>query len=310
ACLAPSHPGPDLAAGLTLRLARAAAFVPVIAVVDDAAAGTEALRDEGAADYLLRERLSPAELTRALLVARARREAVAAFRHEQVVLGTALRQADLALVELDPSGLVVRASAGVGPVLGVDPREAVGRMFGAVFHGEGEAAVRAVLDGTARSARFRLGRDGGGLPAAWVVASLPVGGAVAVGRQGAARAEASEARTVLQHVLDSLPLVVLSADAEGDVRYLNSAALDGFGLTAADLEGESLLDLFAHRPGRAAYVRRALGGEPCEAVLDVQDRLFHTRFIPRLDHDGEPAGLVMVAHDVTAHEAAARAHSR
>src|SRR5690606_9242088 len=53
-----------------------------------------------------------------------------------------------------------------------------------------------------------------------------------------------------------------------------------------------------------------LGGEPCEAVLDVQDRLFHTRFIPRLDHDGEPAGLVMVAHDVTAHEATARAHSR
>src|SRR5690606_31988105 len=139
------------------------------------------------------------------------------------------------------------------------------------------AALRGVLGGTARTARFRHGGDEEGLATTWVVSALPVGGAVAVGRSGASRVEAAEAHTVLQHVLDSLPLVVLSADAEGFVRYLGGAALEGFGLTAADLEGESLLDLFAHRPGRAAYVRRALGGEPCEAVLDVQDRLFHTR---------------------------------
>lgn len=318
-CFAPSEHGPDMAAGLTLRLARAAAFVPVVAVVDDAAAGTEALRDEGATDYVLRPHLTADAVTRALFVARARREAVGAFRHEQVVLGTALREAELAVVELDPDGLVVRASAGVGPVLGLDPRGLVGHLLDVLFEGEDADALRGLLGGEAvggeaaseRSRPLCFRQDGGEAPAvAWTVSPLPGGGAVGVGHPVAARAEELEAPALLLHVVDALPLVVLSTDAEGHVRYVGGAALEAFGLTAEDLEGESVLALFERSPERSACAQRALSGEPSDVVLDVQGRCFRTRFVPLFDPLGRPEGLVMVGHDVTEHEASERARLR
>jgi PAS domain S-box-containing protein len=317
-CLAPSEPGPDVAAGLTLRLARAAAFVPVVAVVDDADGGLEAIRDEGAADFLLRRRLdaggAAAEVARALLVARARREAVEAFRRGQDVLAATLREADLAVIELDEAGLVVRASAGVGPVLGVDPRELVGRLHGVVFEGGAGAAVGALLHEAPDPARrgplrFRQEREDE-RAVDWAVSPLADGGAVAVGHPAAARAEDADAPTLLQHVADALPLVVLSADAGGHVRYLGGAALEAFGVTAEDLQGEAVFALLEGGAEGAVYARQALAGEPVEALLTRGGRCFRARFAPLFDAAGRPDGLVMVAHDVTEREEAERTRQR
>jgi PAS domain S-box-containing protein len=309
-CIAPSGPGPDVAAGLTLRLARAGAFVPVVAVVETAADGLEAIRDEGAADFVLRSRLDagdgPHAVARALLVARARREAVEAFRHAQDVLAATLRAADLPVVELDEAGLVVRASAGVGPVLGRDPRDLVGRLYDAAFEEAAAAAIGVLLGAASPGAPLQF-RQWGEPAVDWAVSPLPAGGAVAVGSLAPRRDEDAEARTVLQHVADTLPLVVLSTDAKGRVRYLGGAALEAFGITAEDLQGESVFVLLGARSEAAAYARRALVGEPNEALLTRGGRLFRTRFLPLLDEPGRPDGLVMVAYDVTEREEAERA---
>jgi PAS domain S-box-containing protein len=316
-CLAPAAPGPDLAAGLTLRLARAAAFVPVVAVVDDAADGLEAIRDEGAADFLLRRRLDAGdaahEVARALLVARARREAVEAFRRGQDVLAATLREADLAVVELDEHGLVVRASAGVGAVAGVDPRDLVGRLHAAVFEGSVGAVVEALLreePGGARREPLRFRQQNvDERPVDWAVTPLADGGAVAVGHPARALPEDADAPTLLQHVADALPLVVLTAGAAGHVRYLGGAALEAFGVTADDLQGEAVFALL-DGAAEAACVRQALAGEPTEVLLTRGGRCFSARFAPLLDAAGRPDGLVMVAHDVTEREEAERARQR
>jgi PAS domain S-box-containing protein len=211
--------GPDLAGGLTLRLARelhgdpAAPFVPVVAVVDDATAGAEALRDEGAADYLLRDRMGPEEVTRALLIAHARRDAVDVVRHQRDALGTAL-------------------------------------------------------------------------------------------------AQGAEALAVLQHVVDALPLVVISTDAEGRIRYIAGSALDAFGITADGLEGESVFGVVAHHAEAVACARRAREGEPSDVHLDLGEHRFRVRFAPLHDRRGRPDGLVIVGHDVTEREDAERMRQR
>jgi PAS domain S-box-containing protein len=139
---------------------------------------------------------------------------------------------------------------------------------------------------------------------------LPAGGAVGVGHPDMAHGDATDGHTILQHVLDTLPLVALAADAEGRVRYLGGAALEAFGLTAADLEGESVFALFATDAEPVGCARRALAGEPSDLVLDVQGRCFRTRFVPFFDRLGEPDGFVMVGHDTTEHEEAERARRR
>ncbi len=305
-CLAPSKEGTDASAALTLRLARADTFVPVIAVADSRAAGVEALRFEGAADYLLRDRLTPEAVERALWVAQARREAVEAFRHEQEVFTAALRDADLAVVELGPDGRVVRLSALAAEALCLEARDVLGRPYTLCFAAEQHDALADLLAGrTAHSLSFRTTAEEREVE--WTFSPLHRGGAVGVGQFGASGGfRESDVHGVLRHVSDALPMVVYATDAEGRFTYVDGSALDAFDIVGADLVGEVVFEIYGHQAERMGYVRDALSGQPTDVLLEVRDRQFRARYLPLLGDDDRVAGMVMVAYDASAEAAAER----
>lgn len=296
-CLAPSKEGPDVSAALTLRLARAATFVPVIAVAENASAGVEAIRFEGATDYMIRDHLSPATVERALWVAQARRDAVEAFRHEQEVFSTALRNADIAAIELAPDGRVTRLSALAADAVGMDVRTVLGQRYTRCFSADQHDAVEAILSG-AHSAEVSFRESEESDEVEWVFAPLSRGGAVGVGQFLRVNAVGErEAHRILRHVSDSIPMIVYATDANGEFTYVDGSALDLFGIAGGDLVGESVFELYGDREERIGYVRRALQGEPTDVQVAIRDRSFRTRYIPLVGNDDRVTGLVMVAYD-------------
>ena len=300
-CLAPSERGPDLTAALTLRLARAAAFVPVIALVDSLEAGIEALNDEGAADFILRDRLDGAELARALLVSQTRKEAVAAFRHEREVRSAALREADVVVAELDRTGCFARLSAHAYDLVGMEPEGLLGQPFTSLLGESERSRLAALLGGEGREGLpLRLRQSPAialGSLVEWVLSPLSVGGAVAVGRLLSSPSE-DEALRLLEHITGLLPVAVFASDMEGRFTFAAGASLDHFGLPAERLVGTSAFDLFADAADRLALVEGALAGEAADVTIQVEEATFDARFLPLYNQADMLEGMMMVAYHV------------
>ena len=336
-CLSPSRKGPDEGSALTLAIADAvatgrAAFVPVVAVVDDGPeAGAEALQREGAADYVLwnqiqDETAGPADLQRALLVADARRKAVRALHHERRLADMALDEAGLVAAVLDARGRVIRLSWAAEDAAGQTSGDAFGQAFWSLFAEKEEAdAMRERL--AACGARLTplwfestwTGATGRRYDLTWSItpeidAQDAVERLVVVGRSRQEPAHETDGsreaeRVLLRRVVAGAPLVLFALDEEGRFLLSEGDALSRVGLRPGEVVGRRVQDVYAGQPHLLEATRRALAGESFDAVQEVAGRTFHTRYTP-LVVDGKRRGTVGVATDVTERHDAERALRR
>ena len=296
-CFAPSTAGPDASASLTLALARDGAYVPVIAVVDRASAGFEAIADEGAADFVSADDLTPQSVGRALLVAHARAEAVARFQAVQSDRDAVLAATGSVAATLDAKGRLVDLRA--APALQSDFGEATqGARFASLFSADARAgAIEALRHAHAgRSGRFIQTRARAGRPLLlrWTVAADASGyRAVGVDRSEANR-EATRAdlfRAMLQAIVDQTAVSAFVVDASGSFLFILDPQADA-------IKGLTVFDLYRDAPRAIEAVQRAFGGETVRDQATLQDgRRVQLHVEPMSLGSQEPLGALCVMTD-------------
>lgn len=300
-CFAPSTVGPDTSASLTLALARVGAYVPVIAVVDEASAGFEAIADEGAADFVWRGDLSPQSVSRALLVAHARAEAVSRFQSVQADRDAVLAATGSVAVTLDGEGLVtdLRASAAFQSDFG---EAAPGARFASLFSSDARAAAVQALRhahegriGRFRQLRARAGRP---LTLAWTLAQSANGfRAVGVDRSETSR-EAYRAdlyHAVLETILEQTPTSAFVVDTDGSFLFTMGKELEGL-----RLRGITLDEAFRDQPGILGNVKRARVGASFTDRHTLRDgRQVEAHYTPCTTGSQDAIGVLCVLTDIS-----------
>lgn len=116
-------------------------------------------------------------------------------------------------------------------------------------------------------------------------------------RRGEQAAQATAAQ--LGDVIANLPIVVFVVDREGLFTLSDGGALHRIGLSAGQVVGMSVFDLYAGNPMIVENLRECLRGVPGVWTAEVGDAVYETRATPLFDADGQPAGLIGVALDIT-----------
>jgi len=102
----------------------------------------------------------------------------------------------------------------------------------------------------------------------------------------------------LESVLSAVPMVLFAFDEDGVFTRSQGSALAQFHLEPGDMVGESLFDVFAHRPDIREHCTRALDGEQVTATVELGGQTLESRYQPVYD-DGEVVRVVGHAYDVT-----------
>jgi len=126
-------------------------------------------------------------------------------------------------------------------------------------------------------------------------------------RIAASRRALEERRRYLETILENIGTGVVSADAEGRVRTMNSAAERITRLNAADIIGREVHDLAATTSATLIFALLAGGAqagdtpfESGELEFGVDERRAVVKYMrTRLEADGRPFGTVLVFEDVT-----------
>ncbi|MFN3596053.1 MAG: PAS domain-containing protein [Rubricoccaceae bacterium] len=308
-CFAPAYTGPDPTASLTLALARGAVFVPVVAVADEHAAGLEAVRDEGAADYVLRRDLAAPEtarpaLARALAVAQARREAVLRYREERAAASAIAATAGAVYGRLDAEGrLAVFRPA--PHLAGAFAGARAGQLFASLFPDDLADTVEALLPAARRAPQTFLQRtsaSGEPLVLRWSVAAAEPGGYVVVGLDDRPVTQSSERAEAIGRVLDVVlrhaPVVVFITDADGRLLMMSGRGCEERGPA---MLGESVFEVFRGEHHGLDNIRRVL--EEQEAFSDIVTTREGTRYdvyyTPFQIYPESPMGMLGVAVDIS-----------
>ena len=120
-------------------------------------------------------------------------------------------------------------------------------------------------------------------------------------RQQAEQLRRSEA--ALRAVLESAPVILYTADAEGVVTLSEGTGLAALGLKPGEAVGRSVFDFSGGNAEIEANTRRTLAGEAVSYDAQIYGLCLHTELRPLRDGDGAPAGLIGVCFDVTARAA-------
>lgn len=112
-------------------------------------------------------------------------------------------------------------------------------------------------------------------------------------RRAEAAVKAAEER--LRQVVTNVPVLVFALDRNGIFTFLDGKVLHSLGVTAQEIVGTSIFDVFANRPEILADLRAALSGEKSETVAEFSERIFEikTNLLSASD------GLIGVAYDIT-----------
>jgi len=117
-----------------------------------------------------------------------------------------------------------------------------------------------------------------------------------------AQLERHEGRTRLDMMIDKVPAVLWTTDK--DLRFTSSvgAALESLGVQSSQMVGERLSEYF--RTDDPEFIpiaahRKALAGESVSYELEWGQRVFDSHVQPLLDSEGEIAGVIGVALDIT-----------
>ncbi len=115
------------------------------------------------------------------------------------------------------------------------------------------------------------------------------------------RAEEELAKTEqrLSTVIANAPVVLFALDRSGIFTLSEGRGLDDIGLKPGEVVGRSVFDIYRDGPQVLSNFRRALAGESFTAVVEVNDLVFETHYIPALDEGGEVDGVNGVAINIT-----------
>jgi PAS domain S-box-containing protein len=109
-----------------------------------------------------------------------------------------------------------------------------------------------------------------------------------------------EAESRLRTVLDNMPVVLWTVDAEGVVTFVEGKALETLGAKPGQRIGNTIVGgVDSDRTGVQATIRRALAGETLTDTWDIGGVLFETRVTPLAGTDGRITGVLGVSLDVT-----------
>jgi PAS domain S-box-containing protein len=107
----------------------------------------------------------------------------------------------------------------------------------------------------------------------------------------------TEAR--LRMLIGSVSLIVFSLDKDGIFTLSEGEGLKALNLKPGEVVGKSVFDLYHDNPELLANARRALAGEAFSEVIAVGEVSFETRYSSLTDPEGNFAGVIGVATDIT-----------
>jgi PAS domain S-box-containing protein len=103
----------------------------------------------------------------------------------------------------------------------------------------------------------------------------------------------------LRTTVNSAPIALLAADAQGTITVQDGQALTAMGIKPGEHLRRSATEVYHDFPLMQENIRRALAGEEFSSVLEFAATVFECRYTPVRDPDRKPAGFVAVATDVT-----------
>jgi PAS domain S-box-containing protein len=109
--------------------------------------------------------------------------------------------------------------------------------------------------------------------------------------------EMSEER--LTGVVNGAPVVLWALDTSGTVTLSQGKGLSTLGLAPDEAVGKSIFDLYADNPRMVDDARRALEGATFTSMVTFGVSTMEYRFSPFRDAEGEVAGVIGVATDIT-----------
>jgi diguanylate cyclase (GGDEF)-like protein/PAS domain S-box-containing protein len=113
------------------------------------------------------------------------------------------------------------------------------------------------------------------------------------------RDELREGRERFQRVITGAPLILFALDRDGAYTLLEGRGMDILGTRPEQVLGRSILDVFKGRTEITDAVKRALAGEELVVTANFQEAIFEAHLTPLRDRDGDVAGVIGVAIDIT-----------
>ena len=114
-----------------------------------------------------------------------------------------------------------------------------------------------------------------------------------------AKTQIREQNEQLETVMSHLPVVLFALDAEGRFTLSKGRGLESLGLEPGELNGTSVVDVYADNPDIVAAVERALDGEEVRMRQEVGELAFDTQYRPVFGEDGDVQQVIGVSLDVT-----------
>ncbi len=108
-----------------------------------------------------------------------------------------------------------------------------------------------------------------------------------------------ESEQRLSSVVTSAPIALFSIDRQGYFRLSDGRGLERMGLSAGEVVGRSIYDVYRDAPHVLSNLRRALAGETFTATVDLRGASFETSYSPIFEQNGDVSGVIGVAIDVT-----------
>ena len=112
-------------------------------------------------------------------------------------------------------------------------------------------------------------------------------------------AQLRQQRDRLSVMLENAPLVLFALDTDGVFTCSQGRGLDELRLTADEVVGESIFDVYGDSPAILENVTRALDGARVRDEVTVNDATFDTLYRPVFDESGAVERVIGVAVDIT-----------
>ena len=109
-----------------------------------------------------------------------------------------------------------------------------------------------------------------------------------------------EAEFRLSTIIKNVPLIFCSIDSKGTINLSTGKGLEAVGLPAGGSQGKSIFEVYRNNPSVLDKVKKALGGEEAQGLIDVNGFPMEALYKPIKGAQGRVTEVVGVAIDVTA----------